>query len=225
MKILSENDLKKKKIIIINNLSYHKINKEIILKLNKIDSDDLVIFLKEISDQKLLKKFNCRVFTWSIFRDSVKKRFSSHWSSKRYLNKNKILKRKKILNLLNNFFKTKTNHLQYAIEKENLILLQKKFEIKNIENEIRKYNKNVLIMDNNQQKSQLLQHVNLIFYYLCYPIYSLFFFKFKKNSKNIKIALRTYNSGIRLNKNDLRLDWFVEKNKYKKYSFFFVKTS
>ena len=52
-------------------------------------------FLKEISDQKLLKKFNCRVFTWSIFRDSVKKRFSSHWSSKRYLNKNKILKEKK----------------------------------------------------------------------------------------------------------------------------------
>ena len=85
-------------------MSYHKINKEIILKLNKIDSDDLVIFLKEISDQKLLKKFNCRVFTWSIFRDSVKKRFSSHWSSKRYLNKNKILKRKKNFKFIKQLF-------------------------------------------------------------------------------------------------------------------------
>ena len=41
-----------------------------------------------------------------------------------------------------------------------MILLQKKFEIKNIENEIKKYNKNVFIFDNTQNKSHLLQHLN-----------------------------------------------------------------
>jgi polysaccharide biosynthesis PFTS motif protein len=125
------------------------------------------------------------------------------------------------VNILNSFFKTKKNNLEFAIDKENMILLQKKFEIKNVENEIKKYNKNVRTYENNSKLINSFQHINLIFYYLFYPIYSLFFFKLKKKSKKIKIALRTYNSGIRLNKNDLRLDWFVEKNKYREQTCFF----
>jgi len=221
MRFLSEEDLYKKKIIIVNNLSNSKLNFSISSKLKNLDSNYLVIFLKEISNKELLKNNNYRIFSWSIFKDSVKKRFASHWSSKNNLKKSQILKKKQILNILKDFFKTKKINLIYAIDKENMLLLQNKYEIQNIENEIKKYNDDVTTYTNYSKLINIFQHINFVLYYLFYPIYSLFFFKFNKKSNKINIALRTYNSGIRLNKNDLRLDWFVEKNKYRKQTAFF----
>jgi hypothetical protein len=221
MRLLSEDDLFNKKIIIINNLSNPKLSNKISSKIKRLDSNYLVIFLKEISDIKFLNNSNFRIFSWSIFKNSIQKRSASHLSSKNYAKKSQILKRKKILYILNSIFKTKKNYLKFAIDKETMFLLQKKFEIKNIENEIRKFNEDLTIYENKSKLPRIFQNITLVFYYLFYPIYSLLFFKFKKKSKNIKIALRTYNSGIRLNKNDLRLDWFVEKNKYRKQTVFF----
>ena len=95
MKLLSEDDLYNKKIIIVNNLSIKKISHQVSYKLKRLNPNYLVIFLSEISNKELLKNNNYRIFSWSIFKNSVKKRFDSHWSAKLYLNKNHILKKKK----------------------------------------------------------------------------------------------------------------------------------
>ena len=225
MKLLTEEDLLSRKIIIINNLSNPKLNKEISSKIKGLNSNYLIVLLKEISDPEFSINSNFRIFSWSIFKNSIQKRSASHWSSKNHLKKSKILKKEKILIFLNKFFKTKKSYLTFAIDKESMFLLQKKFEINNIENEIRKFNQNVVIYENSSDLPDLFQNITLIFYYLFYPIYSLLFFKLKKKSKDIKIALRAYNSGVRLNKNDLRLDWFVKNNKYRKQTVFFAEDS
>ena len=176
MRLLTEEDLLSRKIIIINNLSNPKLNKEISSKIKGLNSNYLIVLLKEISDSEFSTNSNFRIFSWSIFKNSIQKRSASHWSSKNYLKKSKILKKEKILIFLNKFFKTKKNYLKFAIDKESMFLLQKKFEINNIENEIRKYNQNVVIYENPSDLSDLLQNITLIFYYLFYPIYSLLFF-------------------------------------------------
>ena len=58
MRLLSEKDLYKKKIIIINNLSNSKLNFKISSKLKNLNSNYLVIFLKEFSNKEFLKNDN-----------------------------------------------------------------------------------------------------------------------------------------------------------------------
>mgnify|MGYP006088974323 CR=1 FL=1 len=54
MRLLSEKDLYNKKIIIINNLSNSKLNFKISSKLKNLNSNYLVIFLKEYGISRIL---------------------------------------------------------------------------------------------------------------------------------------------------------------------------
>ena len=88
MRLLTEEDLLNRKIIIINNLSNPKLNKEISSKIKGLKSNYLIVLLKEISDPEFSSNSNFRIFSWSIFKNSIQKRSASHWSSKNHLKKN-----------------------------------------------------------------------------------------------------------------------------------------
>ena len=222
MKLLSKDDLKYKKIVIINNLLNKKPIYQIKNKIKKLHSNSLIIFLKEVDDKILKENMNCKIFSWSIFNNSIKKRCDSHWKSKKYSSNNQIIKSKLMIKFLSGLFKVKKNQLKNAVDKENMILLQEKFELFNINKELAKYNKNITILNNISSITTIFENIRLTLFYLFYPFYSLFFFKIKKNSQNLQIALRAYNSGIKLNNNDIRLDWIVNNKRFKKKSVLFL---
>jgi hypothetical protein len=225
IKLLEIIDLKRKKIIIINNLDNHKINSQTIKKIKEINSEYIVIFLKKPDNKNLFKKKNYRTFNWHIFKDAYKKKYNSHWQSKKSVTRNNLIKKNSIINFLNTFFLTKKDFIEYAVVKENLILLQKKNEFLDACKEIKKYNKNLVIID--LQKNLLqesLQNIKLVLLYFLYPFYSIFFGRFKKKFSHFKIGLRTYNSGVRLNSNreGLVLDWLVKNNSLRKKTLLFL---
>jgi len=225
MKLLELVDFKKNKIIIINNLNDSKLGYQTIKKLEKINPEHIVLFLKTIEDKNLLIKKNYRIFNWFIFKDAFKKKFNSHWQSKKFVTRNNLIKKNSIINFLSAFFLTKKKFIEYAVIKENLILLQKKNEFLDICKEIRKYNKNLVIINlqiNLLQK--YLKNIELVLFYVLYPFYSIFFARLKKKSSNFKIGLRAYNAGIRLNTNNqgLELDWLVQNNSLRKKTLLFL---
>ena len=227
MKLLELVDFKKEKIIIINNLDNSKLNNQTIKKIEKINPEHIVLFLKTIEDKRLLIKKNYRVFSWFTFKDAFKKKFNSHLQSKKLATQNNLIKKNTITNLLNAFFLTKKEFIEFAVEKENLILLQEKNEFLDICKEIKKYNKDLDII--NLQINffhKYLQNIKLVLLYLLYPFYSILFARIKKkNFSNLKIGLRVYNAGIRLNTNNktgLHLDWLVQKNSLRKKTLLFL---
>ena len=227
MRLLELVDFKKEKIIIINNLDNSKLNNQTIQKIEKINPEHIVLFLKTIEDKRLLIKKNYRVFNWLIFKDAFKKKFNSHLQSKKLATQNNLIKKKSIINFLNAFFLTKKEFIEFAVEKENLILLQEKNEFLDICKEIKKYNKDLDII--NLQINffyKYLQNIKLGLLYLLYPFYSILFARIKKkNFSNLKIGLRVYNLGIRLNTNDktgLHLDLLVQKNSLRKKTLLFL---
>jgi len=187
MKLLSKDDLKYKKIVIINNLLNKKPIYQIKNKIKKLHSNSLIIFLKEVDDKILKENMNCKIFSWSIFNNSIKKRCDSHWKSKKYSSNNQIIKSKLMIKFLSGLFKVKKNQLKNAVDKENMILLQEKFELFNINKELAKYNKNITILNNISSITTIFENIRLTLFYLFYPFYSLFFFKIKKILKIYKL--------------------------------------
>ena len=223
MKLLSKDDLKYKKIVIVNNLLNKNPTYQIKNKIKKLHTNSLIIFLKEVDGKILKENLNCKIFSWSIFNNSIKKRYDSHWKSKKYSSNNQIIKSKLIIKVLSKFFNVKKNQLKHAVDKENMILLQEKFELLNIIKELTKYNKNITILNNISTITTIFENIRLTLFYLFYPFYSLFFFKIKKKSQNLQIALRVYNSGIKLSNNDQpRLDWIVNNKRFKKKTVLFL---
>jgi hypothetical protein len=213
MKILELTDLLNKKIIIINNLNVTKTTNIIKKYINQIDEEHLVIFLKETGKEDFMSKVNCRLFSWAIFEDSAKKKYSSHHQSRNFSELSSSIKKKNIVNFLNNFFVTDKQFIDYAVTKEKLILDQKKYEIINIYNEISLYNNNLVMLHVEQSNwERYLKNFQLILIYILYSFYSIFFAKNKRKFSNYQIGLRVYNSGIRFSNNDLKLDWLVDGN-------------
>lgn len=87
MKLISINEIKNNNIIILNNLDKSLIKSKIIKKINNINNkkNTIILFLKEHKEKKIKFVKNHRIFSWSIFKNSMFLRYNSDLEAKKKL--------------------------------------------------------------------------------------------------------------------------------------------